>query len=119
MLDAKDNKKIEDLSLTKETSTSFKFEYLSPVDKNLIIQPTIQGDANILFSPKSKAINVGGECIPPISFESKTGHMVQGKVEPATKGVLISILNKKSKMEITHTYTDDKGEYKLGPLYDD
>lgn len=45
--------------------------------------------------------------------------MVEGKVEPATKGVLISILNKKTKMEIGHVYTDEKGNYKVGPLYDD
>lgn len=39
VLDAKDNKKIQDLSLTKESATSYKFEYDSPVDKNLIIEP--------------------------------------------------------------------------------
>ena len=45
--------------------------------------------------------------------------MVEGKVEPATEGVLISILNKKTKAEITSVYTDAKGNYKVGPLYDD
>lgn len=95
--DASSNKKLEDLPLKKVTDTQFSFEYFSPVDKNLIIEPKIKGDSHILFSPKSKELNVGGQCLPSITFESKTGHIVSGKVEPATQGVLISILNKKSK----------------------
>lgn len=45
--------------------------------------------------------------------------MVAGKIEPPTKGVLISILNKKSKQEITSVYSDEKGNYKVGPIFAD
>lgn len=51
VLNANDNKKLEELKLTKSSDTVYTFEYFSPVDKNLIIEPSISGDANLLFYP--------------------------------------------------------------------
>jgi hypothetical protein len=39
VLNAKDNSKIEELKLKKTTDTSFTFEYYSPIDKSLVIEP--------------------------------------------------------------------------------
>lgn len=73
-----------------------------------------------MFYPKSKQITIGGECVDKnIIFESKTGHTLEGKVDPATEGVLIKVINTKTKQEILSTKTDAKGTYKVGPLYDD
>ncbi|CDW74259.1 nodal modulator 1-like [Stylonychia lemnae] len=119
VLSAQDQSNIDELKLTKQTSTKYSFEYYSPVDKDLIIQPQIAGDASLLFYPTSKKITVGGECISNILFETKTGYTISGKIDPPTEGVLIKVLNKNSKKEIMETTSNGSGEYKVGPLYDD
>lgn len=119
VLNAQDEKVIEELKLKKSTGTIYTFEYFSPVEQNLIIEPSIDGDANLLFYPKRKQITVGGECVSNIQFETKTGHVITGKIEPPTEGVLIRIINTKTKNEVVSTHTDSTGSYKVGPLYDD
>lgn len=73
--------------MTKKSGATFAFEYYSQIDKKLIIEPRISGEANILFYPQRRTIQVGGECISDISFESKTGYSISGKVDPVTEGV--------------------------------
>lgn len=45
--------------------------------------------------------------------------MILGKIDPATEGVLIKVVNAKTKQEVMTVQTDKKGQYKVGPLYDD
>jgi len=41
----------EYIKLKKQTETVYTFEYFSKLDKNIVIAPQIQGDANLLFYP--------------------------------------------------------------------
>ena len=98
---------------------SLSFEYYSPVDQSFVIEPQLLDDGNLLFYPQRKQISVGGECITNIVFETKTGYVVTGRVEPATEDVAIKVTNKKTLQEVTSVFTDAQGNYKVGPLYDD
>lgn len=100
VLNSADESKIEELKLQKSSGTVYSFEYFSPVDKNLIIEPQISGDANLLFYPKRKHITVGGECVSNIVFETKTGHVISGKIDPPTEGVQIKVINTKTMQEV-------------------
>lgn len=51
VLDASNEQIIEELKLTKKSGAVFGFEYYSQIDKKLIIEPRISGEANILFYP--------------------------------------------------------------------
>lgn len=85
----------------------------------MIIEPRISDEANILFYPLRKHLQVTGDCISNISFETKTGYSITGKVEPATEGVEVRVINKKTNQDSLTVMTDKTGSYKVGPLYDD
>jgi hypothetical protein len=84
------------LKLKKQNETVFLFDYFSPVDKNLIIEPQITVDANLLFHPQRKEITVDDECVSNIIFEAKTGLLIAGHIDPETEGVSIRIINSKT-----------------------
>ena len=112
--------KIDTVQLKKiNGDTAYSFEYFSPIDQSFVIEPQLLDDSNLLFYPQRKQISVGGDCITNIVFETKTGYVVEGKVEPATEDVAIKVTNKKTLQEITTVFTDANGNYKVGPLYDD
>lgn len=68
----------EQLKLKKSSETIYTFEYFSPVDKKLTVEPQITGDANLLFFPKKKDIAIEDECITNIVFEAKSGLVISG-----------------------------------------
>lgn len=109
----------ETLKLKKSSDTVYTFEYFSPVDKNLTIEPQLTEDANLLFYPKRKDIAIEDECVTNIVFEAKTGLVIIGAIDPPTEGVNIRIINSKTLQEVVTVKTDTSGKYKVGPLYDD
>ena len=115
-----DSRDAEELKLRKAGDTVYTWEYYSPVDRKLVIEPQITGEgANLLFYPQRKVVEVEDECVRDIVFEAKTGLMITGRIEPPTPDVKIRILNRKTSQEVITVLTDASGHYKVGPLYDD
>jgi protocatechuate 3,4-dioxygenase beta subunit len=103
------------------------FEFYTKPDTTLTIIPTIpqnliskENYKNLIFLPKEKELIVKHSCITDekeLKFVMKSGLIIEGTVTPAMEGVLLTAYNTATKESVSSTYTDNKGEYKIGPLY--
>ncbi len=103
------------------------FEFYTKPDTTFTIVPVLKDEIkskelykNILFLPKEKQLVVKQSCNlqeSDMKFEIKTGLIIEGIVNPAMEGVVITALNSANNEEVTRTTTNSKGQYKIGPLF--
>ena len=108
----------------KAKETEFVF-YTKPNSKLKLI-PSFDSKRNnqeiidtLLFMTTEKIINVESECqenSDNLKFIIKSGILIEGKVTPPIKDIKISAYNKNDNSIITTSLTDEKGNYKIGPL---
>ncbi|KAF7630922.1 hypothetical protein Mgra_00008841 [Meloidogyne graminicola] len=72
----------------------------------------------LLFMPKLLNFEFTGECEGLVaSFNSQIGKFIQGKVEPKVENALVKAINKENKTEDLINFTDNKGLFKIGPVW--
>lgn len=108
----------------KGENTPFSF-YTKP-NTNLVITPLIpEVDAakehfkNLMFLPREKLVKINQNCIEDqneLTFNMKSGLILQGQIVPEMDNVIVSAINKGTGELIASTSTDAKGFYKIGPL---
>jgi hypothetical protein len=75
---------------------------------------------NLLFLPIEKKLIIQDNCLEDISqltFQLKSGIIIEGKVKPGLANVTVSASNKENGELIASTITSETGNYKIGPLY--
>ena len=108
----------------KSKETEFTF-YTKPNSKLKLI-PSFDGNKNdrdlidsLLFTTNEKILNIQSECqenSDDLKFIIKSGILIEGSVTPIIKDVKILAYNKNTNTLLTSSLTDEKGEYKIGPL---
>jgi len=122
--DGKKKKNIYQTLKYNVTKTQTDFNFYSMPNKNLVLTPVISNTneqfKNLLFFPKFKEISVYQDCLldkNALSFELRSGIIIEGQVTPAMENVLVSAYNNKDNEIVAKTLTDSNGYYKIGPLY--
>lgn len=108
----------------KDKDNEFRF-YAKP-NSNLIITPHISEALtnkeiykNLLFIPREKKLSIEQNCFEDLeylTFEVKSGLIIEGKINPVMSNVQVSSINKNTGDLIATTFSDEKGNYKIGPL---
>lgn len=76
----------------------------------------------MIFFPKQREVTIDDDCLDDpqfLSFETRSGLIIQGTVTPLMNNVTISAFNQKSNELVATTLTDTNGDYKIGPLYNE
>jgi hypothetical protein len=100
----------------KDNMNFYQYKYWASLKEEIEITPKSN---TLLFYPNSLKFSVKSNECPPNAetFEGREGLFLKGVVKPNVDKATIII--KKDDVEILRTFTDEKGQYSAGPLYDD
>lgn len=95
----------------------------------MILTPVIEANhekfpelKNLIFFPKQREVTIDDDCLDDpqfLSFETRSGLIIEGIVTPQMNNVTISAFNQKSNELVSTTTTNSNGNYKIGPLYNE
>jgi hypothetical protein len=77
---------------------------------------------NLIFFPKKREVHIDDDCLDDpqfLSFDTRSGLIIQGKVSPKMSDAAISAFNVKTNELVATTQTTSSGDYKIGPLYNE
>ncbi len=117
----------EDKIAVEPEGQKYIFQFFSKGQVGVQITPyvRVQGEsaeANILFYPKSHSVTVKDQCImgkDAVAFGVNKGLIIRGKVTPAVSNIMVTARDTQDDSVVATATTNEAGEYKLGPLYDD
>lgn len=77
---------------------------------------------NLIFFPKHRDVHIDDDCLDDpqfLSFDTRSGLIIQGSVTPKMSNVTISAFNSKTNELVATTLTTPSGDYKIGPVYNE
>jgi hypothetical protein len=105
------------------------FEFFTKPNVKLIITPSISSKYSnkdkfnkLLFMPNNIVLDVEENCHEnsnDLTFDMKSGIILEGKINPPMDGVNIFAYNKERNELVAKTVSNQNGTYKIGPLYTD
>jgi len=75
--------------------------------------------SEMLYTPSSMEVTITGDSCPGemIKFTGERGQFIVGQVRPALAGVMVTVTDPAGKMEPVTMETNDKGDFRVGPLH--
>ncbi len=117
-------------NLIRDTSTNeILYQFFAKSNTFLTITPVINANfdahpelKNLIFFPKHRDAHIEDDCLDNpqfLSFDTRSGLIIQGTITPQMNNVIISAYNSKTNELVSTTTSNSDGEYKIGPLYNE